>query len=330
MAKASFFQSGLWKILVFLFGTVVLSAILSPPLYWGGKYVVAQGWLEGGILEGLNGSLDRARFSRYFNRAVLLAALLMLWPVLKWMNRDRGERKSFRDFLALERNPARWQHFGVGFALAAGSLLLLGWFYVQLGWYVTRDPGKAVLEILLSALGTGLAVGFLEEFVFRGALQAVLARVMKPRALFFTIAIFFAVIHFFNAPRHLEIGEVRAYTGFWFVGRIFAHFFSQFADPYFLAAEFAVLFAIGLVLGYTRNKTGSLWLGIGLHAGWVFGVKTLSPLTTRAFEREELMPWLGDSLRVGAVSCLVVLLTGFVIWIWLRRGPRDPFAGEER
>jgi membrane protease YdiL (CAAX protease family) len=214
----------------------------------------------------------------------------------------------------------------IGFLVAGSSLLLLGWFYVSHGWYIPSETEKAIASVLLSALGTALAVGFLEEFVFRGALQAVLAKVMKPRMLYFVIAFFFAVIHFFNAPRNLEIGEVTSGTGFWFVGRIFEHFFSQFADPYFLAAEFAVLFAIGLVLGYTRMKTGSLWLGIGLHAGWVFGVKTLSPLTTRAFERAEMMPWLGDSLRVGLVSCLVVSVTGLGIWLWLRRSQRDPFV----
>src|SRR5690606_8411196 len=108
-------------------------------------------------------------------------------------------------------------------------------------------------------------------------------------------------------------------TGFWFVGEIFAYFFSQFADPYFLLAEFAVLFANGIVLGYTRMATNSLWLGIGLHAGWVFGVKVLSPLTQRTFERAEMMPWLGDTLRVGAMSCLVVTVTGIGLWLWLRK-----------
>lgn len=326
MARASFFQSSLWKILVFLFGTVVLSAIFAPLLYWGGKHVVAQGWLEGTFLEGINGSLDRGKFSRYFNRAALLAALLLISPTLKWMNRDKSKRPSVGEFLGLESNSHPWRHLLIGFLVAGGSLLLLGWFYVSRGWYVPSETEKTIASVLLSALGTALAVGFLEEFVFRGALQAVLAKVMKPRMLYFVIAFFFAVIHFFNAPRNLEIGEVTFGTGFWFVGRIFEHFFSQFADPYFLAAEFAVLFAIGLVLGYTRMETGSLWLGIGLHAGWVFGVKTLSPLTTRAFERAEMMPWLGGSLRVGLVSCLVVSLTGVGIWLWLRRSPRDPFA----
>jgi membrane protease YdiL (CAAX protease family) len=189
MARASFFQSSLWKILVFLFGTVVLSAIFAPLLYWGGKHVVAQGWLEGTFLEGINGSLDRGKFSRYFNRAVLLAALLLISPTLKWMNRDKSKRPSVREFLGLESNPHPWRHLLIGFLVAGSSLLLLGWFYVSRGWYVPSETEKTIASVLLSALGTALAVGFLEEFVFRGALQAVLAKVMKPRMLYFVICV---------------------------------------------------------------------------------------------------------------------------------------------
>ena len=39
----------------------------------------------------------------------------------------------------------------------------------------------------------------------------------------------------------LEAGTVTATTGLWMVGQIFGHFFSQFANPSFLLAEFAVL-----------------------------------------------------------------------------------------
>lgn len=337
--RLPFFQSSVFKILVYLLGTMLLGALLAPPLYWGGKQAVAEGWLEGGWLEGLHGSMERAKFSRYFNRAVLLAAVLLLWPVLRWLNAgkpklgsassDCGYGESMLRFFHLSPNRRWWSHLLVGFVIAGGTLLLLGWFYVGQGWYEVRDAGKPLTRILATALGTGLAVGLLEEFVFRGALHVVVAKWLKPRALFLVIAAFFAVIHFFNPPHGLEAGKVTATTGLWMVGEIFGHFFSQFANPSFLLAEFAVLFSIGLVLGYTRMKTGSLWLGIGLHAGWVFGVKTLSPMTTRAFAPAEMMPWLGDTLRVGVISCLVVSLTGLALWLWLRRRYGNPFAEHE-
>jgi uncharacterized protein len=336
MSRGAFFQSTLFKTLVFLLGTVVLGAILAPLLYLGGKHVVAEGWLAGTWLESLNDSMRRAHFSRYFNRAVLLGALLMVWPTLHWLNAGKERRRAgrptseaMRGQLLLAVNPVWWQQLLAGFLLAGVTLLLLGWLYVGLGWYETRDAGKPLFRVLFTALGTGVAVGLLEEFVFRGAFHAVLAKLLKPKALFWVIATFFAVIHFFNAPKTLEIEAVGYGSGFRMVGEIFRHFVSQFANPYFLFAEFAVLLSIGLVLGYTRMKTGSLWLGIGLHAGWVFGVKTLSPLTQRAFAPGGMMPWLGDNLRVGAISCLVVSLTGFILWLWLRKKYGSPFLPRE-
>ena len=332
MTERSFFRSSLFKVLVFLAGTFLLGALFAPPLYFWGKHAVAEKTLAGGWLDGLHGSLDRAQFSRYFNRAILLGALVMLWPTLRWLNTGKRNPKSrrlsptaLREHLLLDPNPIWWRHLFLGFFIAGGSLLLLGWIYVQGGWYLSRDPGKPLLRILASALGTGVAVGLLEEFVFRGALQSVASRVLRPKSLLWVIAIFFAVVHFLVAPKSLNAETVTMGSGFWMVGEIFAHFFAQFANPSFLLAEFAVLLSIGLVLGYTRMKTGSLWLGIGLHAGWVFGVKTLSPLTERNFESAAMMPWLGDNLRVGVISCIVVSLTGLAIWISLRNKYPSPF-----
>jgi len=331
MSPGTFLQSDAFKILVFIAGTVVLGALLAPFLYIGGKYVVAEGWLAGGLFDDLNGSMDRAKFSRYFNRSILLGGFIMIFPTVRWFNVGKNERGSVKEFLNLDPNPAWWKHLLIGFAVGGVSLLLLGWGYVAQGWYVMKDTDKPLYEVLLEALGMGIAVGLLEELVFRGAFYAVLAKLLKPKPLLYVVAAVFAVLHFFNPPHGLTVEVVNAGSGFWFVGRIFQHFFSQFGDLYFLLSEFAVLFAIGLVLGYTRERTGSLWLGIGLHAGWVFGVKTLSPLSSRAFERDAMMPWLGDTLRVGAVSFFVVSLTGLAMWLWLRRsGQREPVEPEVR
>ena len=49
------------------------------------------------------------------------------------MTRPTGE--AMREQLLLEANPVWWLHLLVGFVLAGGTLLLLGSFYVGLGWY---------------------------------------------------------------------------------------------------------------------------------------------------------------------------------------------------
>lgn len=335
--RTPFIQSSVFKILLFIVGTILLAAAIAPFLYMGGKHVVAEGWLRGGWADSLHGSLARAKFSRYFNRSVLIAGAILLWPTLLWLR--QGKRKaapktgSWRTntlaALELSPNPQWWSHLLIGFLLAGGGLLLIGWFYVARGWYTTLELDRSLGGILLASLGTGIVVGLLEEFLFRGALQAVAAGFLRARGQYYGIALFFALVHFFNPPTGLDVEQVTAGTGFVFIGDLFRHFFSQFANPSVLLAEFAVLFAIGLVLGYTRMKTRSLWLGIGLHGGWVFGVKTYSSLAVRTFPTGQMMPWLGDNLRIGAVSCIVASLTGVIVWLWLRKRYGDPFAEAE-
>ncbi|MEM7697843.1 MAG: CPBP family intramembrane glutamic endopeptidase [Verrucomicrobiota bacterium] len=322
MGRVHWWESTAVKLLVFLIGTILLACLLAPPLFWGGKHVVAQGWLLGGPFEGLHGSMDRARFQRYFNRAVLLAVVILIGPTIRWIRSGVAKsdsRQSLRERLLLEPNTRPVRDFALGFGLAAGLLLALMGAYLMTGWYAKEESAKGIFEILLGAFGTALAVAFLEELVFRGAFYALLKPILSGRVVFWTVAIVFAAVHFLQAPHDLDVGAVNWSTGFWLVGAIFAHVASLFLEWDFLLAEFAVLLAIGLVLGWAREITKSLWLPIGLHAGWVFGVKTTSPITEMTFERGTLMPWLGDSLRVGMVSCLIVVITWTILWVCFRK-----------
>jgi membrane protease YdiL (CAAX protease family) len=77
---------------------------------------------------------------------------------------------------------------------------------------------------------------------------------------------------------------------------------------------FTTLFAIGIVLGHARLRTRSLWLPIGLHAGWI--------LTSEAFgkiARREIvaLPWLGKNLLIGLVPLSVCLLSWVLLRVWL-------------
>jgi membrane protease YdiL (CAAX protease family) len=95
------------------------------------------------------------------------------------------------------------------------------------------------------------------------------------------------------------------------IGQIFGHF----GHMDFLLAEFATLCAVGWVLVMARLRTGRLWAGIGLHAGWVFGLKYFSSLTrgSKELRAGEWLPWIGTNLKIGLVPLVVVLLTGWIV-----------------
>src|SRR4030095_15757194 len=65
-------------------------------------------------------SLARFDFESYFHRALLIAALILLWPLL------RALRTASWRGLALEKNPRAGADLAIGFAIAAIPLFCCG------------------------------------------------------------------------------------------------------------------------------------------------------------------------------------------------------------
>lgn len=323
--QQSILRSEVLKVTVYLMATVLLGALLAPPLFLSCKWVVSQGWLEGGPLNALNDALERSNFSRYFNRAMLLAAILMIYPTLCWIRAGLDDPNRPASSLTLKANPDRWQQLALGFALAVVPLLLMGWMYVKVGYYRPRSAddfewGRVIIKALTAAAGAAVV----EELFFRWGLMGLILRTTRPfRALLF-VTFIYTLVHFLKPPSGVQIPDVTWSTGFWMTGQIFA----QFGNPVFVMAEFATLFTIGWILGYVRLKTSSLWMGIGLHAGWVFGLKVFSPITRKKMALADMLPWAGPDLKTGVIPMAVVLLTGIVVWFLLRRKyARGAFVG---
>jgi len=327
--QQSILRSEVLKVTVYLMATVLLGALLAPPLFLTCKWVVTQGWLEGGPLDALNAALERSRFSRYFNRAMLLAAVLMIYPSVRWIRAGMNDLDQPRRNIDLKTNPDRWKQLGLGFILAVVPLLLMGWSYVQVGYYRPRSAEDFELSrVLIKALTAAAGAAVVEELFFRWGLMNLILRAARPFKALFFVTFVYTLVHFLKPPPELQIPPVNWSSGFWMAGQIFA----QFGNPIFVIAEFSTLFAVGWILGYVRLKTSSLWMGIGLHAGWVFGIKVFSPVTRKKMALAEMLPWAGQDLKTGIIPMAVVLLTGIMVWFLLRRrytrgafvsGPRD-------
>jgi membrane protease YdiL (CAAX protease family) len=84
-------------------------------------------------------------------------------------------------------------------------------------------------------------------------------------------------------------------------------------------AGFTTLFLIGLILADARISTRSLWLPIGLHAGWILA----SAVFAKVARRELLaLPWLGKNMLIGLVPLAVCLVSWVLLRIWFRHAPR--------
>ena len=283
------------RLLLYLAGTVILGALFAPPLYWLGHSPVALRVVP---------VLAAYDFESYFHRALLLAAILLLWPLLRSVDVRRA-----RD-LGLEPNRYAFADVTVGFLIAAIPLLCCGGVLVGAGVYSLRE--HFLWPKMPTVLMASTVVPIIEELLFRGFILGVLVRTLsRPMAVFLTSALF-SIIHFLKPPeRNLTDDSINWFSGF----NSIAHSFSQFSEPFLLAGGFLTLFAIGWILADARLSRRSLWLPIGLHAGWIFASGTFS----KAARREMLiLPWLGKDLLVGIVPLMLALASWALVRCWLR------------
>ncbi|MGH8093595.1 MAG: lysostaphin resistance A-like protein [Chthoniobacterales bacterium] len=283
------------RLLLYLAGVVLLGALAAPPLYWLGQLLIRHGTVP---------ALAAFDFETYFHRALLVTALVLLWPLFRSL-RVRG----WKD-LDLEKNRRAGLDALVGFVIAAVPLFCAGAVLITLHIYSLRHAflWAKMPQVLIAAS----VVPILEELLFRGFILGVLLRSFsRLNALLITSALF-SIVHFLKAPERTSPGEsVSWVSGFVSI----AHSFWQFGDPLLLAAGFLTLFTIGCILADARLETSSLWLPIGLHAGWIFANGAFG----RAAHRQALvLPWLGKDLLVGIVPLILALASWALMRGWLR------------
>jgi len=283
------------SILLFLLGSALLGALLAPWLFWGGRALAARGLVP---------FLAETDFAQFFDRAVLVAAVALLWPTI------RALRIRSRADLGIAPDPRGWRRLAVGFLAGALCMGVFGAIVLQLGVYRLKavPPWGALAGIAVSAA----TVAVLEEWLFRGAMLGLFRRAMRPWTAVFWISAIYSILHFVKPPRvTIPDAQIDWLTGF----RVLPSCFEKFTDPALLGAGFTTLFLLGWILGWATIRTRALWLGIGLHAGLVFAKFGFSKLTKRKLH--DTLPWLGDDIIVGLGALLVVGLAGALCWAWL-------------
>ena len=287
--------------LVFLGG-----ALVAPWIYW-----LAQ---QAAVSQLISAKLAAEPFSRYVNRSLLVLALLGMIPLL----RQLGSR-SWRDVGMV--NPAGHRRkilagFALGFvslALVAGAALLLG----GRAWKEELAPARVITKAI-GALATAGVVAVLEELLFRGGIFGGLRRALRwPMALTLSSALY-AIVHFF-ARKPLS-GEITWLSGFQQLGLMLG----GFLDWHALMPGFVNLTLAGLLLGLAYQRTGNLWFSIGLHAGWIFWLKSYGLFTTRLEGANEWL-WGSGKLIDGWVAGIVLTATFLVALRYLpRQKPQAP------
>jgi len=147
------------KLAAYFIATVVIGGILAPVLFWSAQSLAAHGVFS---------FLAKYDFETFFHRALLVAAVLLLWPLLRISH--------VRCLADLDIAPnSRWgRDLCAGVVLSVIPLLFCGVLLVALHVYAFRHSfawprfGKMLVA--------SITVPFIEEAFFRGIVLGLLLR----------------------------------------------------------------------------------------------------------------------------------------------------------
>lgn len=203
------------------------------------------------------------------SRMCKLSAVLGLWPLLKIYGINT--RASW-GYACTARQGARQfvRGFGLGVLIMLGLAVLL--FALGLRIPSSPTPGWSdIIELLVSAALSGLFVALVEETWFRGALYSLLAHRGGVSLGIVLTSLLYGLTHFVRPDLSVPDDQASWVSGF----HVLANFFNQFGTSRIIGPLFA-LTAAGVLLAMVRHRTGSIAACIGLHAGWVVVIKSVS------------------------------------------------------
>ena len=276
--------------LAYLLTAAMLAALLAYPLFL------------------LSGSDDISTFRTLVSRGGQCVLLLGLFPLGRRFGINAQTLGFSRGFIR------QWlTGFAVGF-------LMLGLHVAALVGLGVRDvnwskwtPGQ-VGPILGKALLIGLAIGLLEETLFRGALLAAVRRISGPVLAVIVSALFYAALHFIGTRWTTGLDQIGWDTGIRIAIDGFSHLREAAPD------NFLGLFMAGLFLGTLRVlRSDWLVLCMGIHAGWVFVIKSAKPLTTLNLQSPR-WNWVGNyDYIIGYFSSAWLMLVTLVLVLMMAR-----------
>jgi membrane protease YdiL (CAAX protease family) len=246
--------------------------------------------------------LSKNPFHRFVHRALLLFAIVGLWPFCRF------SRITWQG-LGLRFSRAEIKKFAAGLVVGFISLALVAACALVSGAREFHQPSNPA-TIVIIALLTAVGVGFIEELIFRGALFGSLKCTGSWKNALIVSSAIYAIVHFFSRPAAPP--EVTWLSGFF----ILKEMLHGFVDLHSLVPGFLNLAIVGAILAFSFQVTRTLWFSIGLHAGWIFWVQTYGGFTVKSATSNEWF-WGTTKLIDGwMATILIVVVLGFLLrWL---------------
>ena len=255
------------------------------------------------------------KFERIFNRLVMIftiaaAALYVFWSKRK--GRGFLDSEVWREYGFDFSKP--WKRlFQYGFLMGALTVIMLAIAEVAFGPRYLREPLllQDIVERFFKGMLSGMIIGIVEEFFFRGFIYVNLARKIGSWFAVILGSIFYSICHFFDngqvfIPQNPSFRDA--------IRLMFGYLEPLAKRPDVIFPEFMGLFLFGLLLNIAFVRTRSIFLSIGVHAGAVFLIKFQYSFV-RSGPEDIFHPLFGHfPYYDGRIEWLVLTLLGFLVW----------------
>lgn len=285
-------MKGFFKFLAIFTGILLLSAFLAPLFY------------------DFFDTFHHFKFHRIFQRIVMILSLVAVALFV------RVKKETLINY-GLSWKSQSLGLFGKGFMAGVLALGVVGALRILSG-QVLFEPsalswGGWVAKFSL-ALATGLLIGVMEEFFFRGFIFRSLMHLLRNRVFLsiFVTTSFYAVIHFIGMKKVFVGSDPNFIDGLRLIG---APFLSLAEWPKFWP-EAAGLFLFGLALNSAAYRSGSLYPSIGLHAGCVFYVRIDDSFLQLSAGRSFF--WGSKILYDGVLGWVFLIVLVLFAWIFFK------------
>lgn len=256
---------------------------------------------------------------KFMRRVMVLVAL----PFLPWLLRTAGSL-GWRD-AGWSRVPGRRvdpgaaRHAAIGLGLGVLTLGGASLASYALGGRILlpHSTAQVVLWVMTLALGAAV-VALLEETAVRGFLLQVLERQWSFAWAALVSSVLFAWGHFYQPMAAAFDGE-----GVWRpAAAVVASGLSYPARIEGFGLRIFSLTLMGIVLCLSMRRFRTIWMAVGLHAGWVF-VNRLSGNLGNAADASVTLPWIGQRSDATDGYVTVLLLAALAVGLF-RPAPAAP------
>ena len=288
------------RLLIFGLVVLALAALISP-------WAAAAWW----YFTDAHPGWERYSFSKIFDRTFMVMGIVTFFTGRRFLR--LGSLKE----LGLSPKTRAVRDVVIGAGLAVGSMVILvslmsftGAFSPFFRLSVAETFARCAKALLAAA-----SVAFVEEIFFRGIIFKGLRQDTRLAYAYLLAALFYSAIHFVQPADEKLLSAIEPLAGF----RHVAESFHPFLNPETLLPGLFGLFLIGVVLCYAFARTGTLYMSMGLHAGWIFALKIFGAFGH--YSRENLGWMFGSTdpkVVSGVISWVGILVVGLLVHLLTR------------